>query len=182
MLNILVCSMHSRRRQLSELMSVLEPQLRANPAAEVLIETDEGEMSIGEKRNLLLKKATRKYVAFVDDDDMVAENYVALVLAATAKGEPDCVGICGYLMQNGQRGWQFRHSIQVKRWNTDKRAQTYWRTPNHLNPIKRSIASSVRFPCRSWGEDKDYSDRVRPHLHTEHFIDTPIYFYLQGNK
>lgn len=181
MLNILVCSLKSRARQLSELMAVLEPQIRAAPAAEVLIDADDGEKSIGEKRNSLLSRATRQYVAFVDDDDLVASNYVNLVLGAISS-TPDCVGMCGYMVENGQRTWQFRHTIRAKGWSTDKGGKIYFRTPNHLNPIRRHIASAVRFPCRSWGEDRDFSDRVRPFLRTEEYIEPPIYFYLQGNK
>lgn len=182
MLTILVCALESRPKQLSELMAVLGPQLVGQPVS-VIVESDAGEMSIGAKRNVLLSKATGKYVAYVDDDDMVDPAYVSLVLnAIKTGGGPDCVGMCGYIMQGGQRTWQFRHSITVGHWCKDKKARIYFRTPNHLNPIKSVFAKQVPFPETSFGEDRAYSDAIRKYLQTESFIEHPIYYYRMGNK
>jgi hypothetical protein len=187
MLNILICSLDSRARQLSELLAVLEPQCQNRPAS-VIVERDDGKMSIGDKRNLLLGKADRQYLAFVDDDDTVSPDYVNLIMRAIDLGKQryeklvDCIGMCGFIIENGVWTWQFRHSITVNGWSKDKNRRIYFRTPNHLNPIKRQIAQQMVFPSSNWGEDRAYSDKLRPYLTTEIFIEEPIYFYKKGNK
>ena len=73
-LSILICSLASRADKLQRLMNVLQPQI--NDSVELLVKTDNGEMPIGKKRNLLLEEASGAYIAFVDDDDLVSEDYV----------------------------------------------------------------------------------------------------------
>lgn len=186
MLDILICTMDSRSRQLSELLAVLEPQVQGKPAG-IIIEKDNGRLPVGAKRNILLSKAKRKYVAFVDDDDMVASNYVDLILDAIQRGNTDtgtidCVGICGWIDIGGRRTWQFRHSVTVSNWCKDKRNKIYFRYPNHLNPVRRDIATRCCFPEKDWGEDREYSDAVKFYCQTEIFIEQPIYFYRMENK
>jgi hypothetical protein len=55
-LSILICSLSSRADKLQRLMTDLQPQV--NDSVEVLIKTDNGEIAIGAKRNLLLEEAT----------------------------------------------------------------------------------------------------------------------------
>jgi len=70
----------------------------------------------------------------------------------------------------------------VTNWCKDKAAHIYFRTPNHLNPIRADHAKQCVFPQENWGEDKAYSDQVSPLLKTETFIEQPLYFYKMGNK
>lgn len=173
-LSILICHIPTRQKQLARLKAIIDAQ--TNPAVEVLV--DAGTGHTGLKRNRLVGKSSGKYVAFVDDDDIVAYNYIDLVTAAIA-GEPDCVGIVGIVRKNGCQDWTFRHSITVERWCKDKRNHIYFRTPNHLNPIKRDIVTQVMFNSgMTWGEDRDFSERIRGRLKTEVFVDDPIYIYL----
>ena len=55
----------------------------------------------------------------------------------------------------------------------------FYRTPNHLNPIKRSIAKNVKFPEINFSEDKIYSDKIYRMIKTEEFITEPIYYYIK---
>jgi len=181
MLSILICSLRSRSRQLDELLKVLAPQCQ-HGESEYHVALDDGEMPIGAKRNGLVSRANGKYCCFVDDDDMVDASYVQQILGAARSGEPDCVGMCGFMVKNGKRGWQFRHSITVGRWCKDKKNRIYFRTPNHLNPIKTEIVRRHPFSEINFGEDRAFSDSIRPDLKTEVFVEHPIYFYLQGNK
>jgi len=54
----------------------------------------------------------------------------------------------------------------------------YYRTPNHLNPIKREIVLQVGYSDMRRGEDFDFSTRVFNLLKTETKIETSIYYYL----
>jgi len=172
-LSILICSLSSRADKLQRLMTVLQPQV--NDAVEILIKTDNGEMTIGAKRNLLLEEATGEYIAFVDDDDLVSEDYVKKILEAT-ESKPDCCGIQGIITFQGQSPRMFIHSLKYKEWFEQN--NVYYRCPNHLNPVKREIALLVKFPELNFGEDKDYSNRLVTLLKEERFISGVIYHYL----
>jgi glycosyltransferase involved in cell wall biosynthesis len=174
-LSILICNLFSRNELLCRLLKILE--LQKTDAVEILIASDNGEISIGKKRNTLLDKATGEYISFVDDDDLVSENYVSSILnAIESYNHPDCIGICG--IYKGFTGDElFYHSIRYAGWYNSP--DGYFRPPNHLNPIKTAIARKIRFIDRSFGEDRIYSDRIRPLLKTEGAIDHPIYTYIQ---
>lgn len=178
-LSILICTMESRKNKLDNLMAVLNASIYGLPV-EIVKLSDRGEMKIGDKRNRLLEIAKGNYCSFVDDDDSVDPAYGSEIIKALAT-KPDCVGICGVIKQpSGQ--WQFRHSITVSRWCKDKLNRIYFRTPNHLNPIKREYCLAAKFPPSSFGEDHSYSERIRPFLKTEVFIEKPLYYYFPSGE
>jgi formaldehyde-activating enzyme involved in methanogenesis len=77
---------------------------------------------------------------------------------------------------DGKLDAHFHHSIRNEAW---ARAESglYLRPPNHLNAVRREIASSIRFPELNVGEDRDYCLRLKEHLKTEAEIPKPIYRY-----
>lgn len=177
-LSILICTMPSRKYFLDRLLKTLNKQL--NNRVEVLVESDDGEMKIGHKRNKLLDKSIGKYVCFVDDDDLVSDDYVLRILSGIS-GNPDCCSLEGIYTVNGENPTLFRHSIRYTKWETaiEQGEVVYYRCPNHLNPIRREIATKVRFnDSMSNGEDKDFSDRIREFLKNESVINDVIYHYL----
>ena len=88
-LSILIPTVVGREHLLERLRSVLNPQLTED--VEVIEQKDNKEISIGKKRQELLEKATGEYVVFIDDDDMISEDYVKSIIKAL-ESEPDCVG------------------------------------------------------------------------------------------
>ena len=172
-LSILICSIVERSSSLDRLLICLKPQLSDN--VECLTEIDNKEKPIGAKRNNLIMRACGEYISFIDDDDLVSEDYIAKILNAI-QSKPDCVGIEGIITFDGEHPRKFIHSIKCDSWH--EKDNVYYRYPNHLNPIKRSIAREIAFPLINFGEDKQYSDAIRPLLKTEVFIDGPIYHYL----
>lgn len=175
-LSVLICHLPQRARLLSRLVTTISSQSVDKPVE--LIVNDE-DCSVGLKRNKLLNAARGEYVAFVDDDDEVPEYYVDEILQA-ATVHPDCIGIVGVIREQSGNNL-FKHSIEYVGWYTGGDG-TYYRTPNHLNPIKREIATAIRFdPSMSFGEDRKFSDRVRPHLKSEVYIrDKIMYYYNAG--
>ena len=172
-LSILICTLTYRTKTLAQLTKVLEPQLNSN--VEVLIDCDDGTMSIGEKRNNLLQRATGKYAVYIDDDDLVSEDYVSLIIRAAKYGS-DCIGIQGTITTNGVDPKLFIHSIRNTRWETVN--GVHLRYPNHLNPIKLDIAKSVGFDTRlNRFEDRAYSDNIKGLLKSETYIGKSIYEY-----
>ena len=149
---------------------------------EVEILVDDRPGIVGTKRQRLLEKSRGEFVCYIDDDDRVHERYVARILEALrSTPEADCVKLTGILTANGQNPTAFENSLQHATWYTGKLAgrTCYFRCPNHLNPVKRELALKTGFGAIRYGEDADYSLRLRPLLQKE--ADTgpdPLYFYL----
>ena len=172
-LSILICSIIGREQSLNKLLEDLEKQ--KTDKVEILVKIDNKKLSIGAKRNLLLKKAKGDYIVFIDDDDEASVNYITKILYAL-KTNPDCCGIEGLLIRPGHK-FKFLHSIQYRKWyNKD---DVYYRNPNHLNPVRRELALQVGFPKINHGEDQDYSSRLFPLLKTEEYIHGVLYYYVK---
>jgi hypothetical protein len=176
-LSILICTIKSRQLLCGRLLNILRPQRRDD--VEVLIDEDDGDITIGEKRNRLLDRADGKYTCWVDDDDTVDENYVGLLVSALST-DPDCVGFKANWYTDGKLFGEASYTIENKhRREVAVTAETFRveRQPGHLTPIRRDIALAVRFNPWNHGEDADYSIRCRPHLQREFFIDRVLYHY-----
>lgn len=171
-LSILTVTMESRKEIFYNLAKALKAQ--SNNTIEMLANSDQGQKSIGQKRNELLEASKGDYVVFVDDDDMISPYYTSAILGALERS-PDCVGIEGIITLNGIGPKKFIHSVQYQDWY--EQDNIYYRCPNHLNPIKREIALDVKFPNQSWQEDKSFSEGLKGKLVTEVYINTPIYYY-----
>jgi len=185
-LSILICSLESRKKLLDRLLLHLEIQQFLLPpdSVEFLIETDNGEKTTGEKRNILLDRARGEYVFFVDDDDLLAPNALELILKAV-EANPDAVGINLLMSWNGgktERSFHFGQFNNQEWFQVDDPMRpgylTYFRGANHLNPIKKELAQQVRFPEITQGEDKVYAYGICKLIKTMVDIDQPIYFYL----
>lgn len=170
-LSILVATMPSRSKSFEALIEVLGQQLTGE--TELIVDFAMS-YNIGTKRNKLLESATGDYVVFVDDDDMVADDYVVRILEAI-KDNPDCVGISGVITTNSGQLQQWHISKDYADWY--EKDNIYYRTPNHISPVRRELALKVGFPDIVTGEDYEYSKRLYPLLRTENKIDGNIYHY-----
>lgn len=185
--SILICTLDERKEFLNRLLFILNPQVEQfKNEVEIIIEKDSGEMSIGQKRNLLLDKAQGEYIAFIDDDDIVSSDYVDKILKAL-QSKPDCVGMHLLHFNDGQLGGFTYHSLKYNSWFESRDLATgmmrYYRNPNHLNPVKREYALATKFPEISMGEDREYSHNILSLLKSEEYIVEPIYWYLyRSNK
>ncbi len=168
-LSILIPSLHRRHATRAALLRELHAQIFAleNPwRVEIHVQLDGGEINVGEKRDQLLHMARGGYIAFIDDDDMVASSYIADILAAMAqKPDADCIVFAGRLEVDGVYAGPFDYSITHKKYY--QRGNQYFRTPNHLCPVKRELALRVGFKSMKCGEDTDYAQRLYPMLKSE---------------
>lgn len=180
-LSILICTMISRERYLERLIKILKAQRRRE--VEVIINKDNGEKSIGQKRNELIGKATGEYICFIDDDDIVVDTYIDSILYCINKSSPDVVGFeLDYFVDDKLTGKAF-HSIKYNSWfeqpdDVNKGQMLYYRNPNHLNPIKSVLIPDKIFPEINNGEDRVYSMSLLPLLKSEEYIDKSMYRYL----
>lgn len=177
--SILICSLQHRKNLLNRLMSRLKPQLGNHKDIEILFNIDDGRKTIGRKRNELLKKAVGRYVAFIDDDDLVANCYIDEIMKGIDKGKDSC-SLKGTVSINNQKPKIFIHSIKYNRWF--EKGGIYYRPPNHLNVIKRELALLAGFPDRNKFEDRVYSRHVKKYIKSEFVINKTLYYYLYRSK
>lgn len=178
-LSILIPSLTSRATSFNKLIKQLNEQINAEGVfeqVEIIAEVDNKQATIGAKRNKLLQRAIGEYIAFIDDDDRVSDNYISLLLKGIESGK-DCCSLNGIFTMNGGAPKIFKHSIEYTGWHETPKA--YLRFPNHLNCVKASIAKQMKFPKTNFGEDKDYSDQLFKSglLKSEFKIEQVIYFY-----
>lgn len=178
-LSILICHLPERRLTMSKLIAQLTDQYRDYEKFEILSNPDKS-ISVGEKRNLLLENAHGDYVAFIDDDDRISDDYICKLMDGIDLGV-DCCSLTGIITENGANPLVFQHSIKYSAYKTNSEDMPvrYERYPNHLNCIKSSIAKQFRFPEKNHGEDTDWATQIHKSglLKTEHWIDGVIYYY-----
>lgn len=174
-LSILIPSLNERKQTLEALRAELDRQI-GKRSVQVAHMADDRQLSIGQKRNMLLMQSVGEYVAFVDDDDTVSVDYVEKVLAALTRN-PDCSSLTGQIVFSDGYSRPFIHSLRYDRWIDDHEGKVYYRPPNHLNAVRRDIAVKVGFPAINSGEDRVFSMGIRPLLRTEEWIDGIIYQY-----
>ena len=163
LLSILIPTLPKRIILFERLRSKLIIQAKANNLEdhiEILSNADEY-ISIGNKRNLLLKESKGLYVCFIDDDDDIADYYIE-ELSKVVKSDKDCASLKGIMTWDGERPEIFEHSIKYKSYKNNLKNQEviYERYPNHLNCIKSSIAKQIAFTDKNFSEDTDYADML----------------------
>lgn len=179
-LSILVCSVHTRYDNfLLKIEGQLFDQLKALPEAdqervEVIVLTDNKQMMLGHKRNTMIDIAQGKYIAFVDDDDRIADDYIATLLKAT-ESNADSIVFTAEVSLNGEKPKPCYYSKDFKR--DYNKPNAYYRIPNHICCVKRSVSLKSSFPNILYGEDAGYGKVLLPFLKTEHKIDAVLYYY-----
>lgn len=177
---ILIPTLTSRERLLSRLMAEIDRQ-RVGQDVIVITLKDNGEKTTGRKRNELIQAAVgagAEYVAFVDDDDMIGENYIKLNMEGIAMGF-DCNSLMGRIYFKGKPGNPFHHSIIYDHWYQDEKM--YYRNPNHLNCIRLEKIKDIPFRDQTIGEDGHWSIDIQKagFLKTEFQIKEIIYHYFK---
>ena len=144
---------------------------------------DVGVKTTGQKRNDLLNSACGEYVWFIDDDDWISDTAIQDILKGIEQN-PDSFAINGTWTENG---------LNFHRWFISKDLQycadyidgeeVYLRPPNHITPMKRSIAIQIGFPNKSDQEDYEFCMKLKKSglIKTEYKIDKPIYDYRYLN-
>lgn len=180
-LSILIATMPHRQKMFSDLRYALETQVllyKYENNVEIIYDASMN-YNIGTKRNKLLELAKGDYIVFADDDDSVSGNYINEIMNATRSG-CDCIGISGTITFNGTNRRQWHISKKYKRWH--ELNSIYYRTPNHISPVRRELALQAGFPEIAFGEDYEYSRRLFPLLKTEVVIPGDLYEYRYVQK
>jgi len=178
-ISILICSVLSPHRDsyyIERLLRLLEPQL--TPEVQLIIETDDMSMKVGDKRNLLMSKADGERLIFVDDDDRVSTDYVESLLSYCKKHpEKDCITIgVEYTQEGGNKkiyDYHFRKNINFRKGHVAYAG----RVPNHLCLWKTHVARRVQFPSINLSEDHNWADQQVLKGYSVAYEEKVIYYY-----
>ena len=99
-LSVLVLTLRNRVQYLSELLEKLNKQSQFK-SVQILWLGDNKSLITGDKRNALLSLANGRYVTFVDDDDMISNDYIESILEAI-KTSPEVITFQVSVSRDGQ--------------------------------------------------------------------------------
>ena len=179
-LSILIPSIPERREQLLSLTGKLYRQILAlqdtHPSlgfVELIIDDSkkftDGGLSIGEKRNALLQRASGEYLCFLDDDDEPTPNYIEQLVRMCNEGNDICTFRC--LVKNDHY-WSLIDMRLSNEVNEEVNPNAVIkRTPWHVCPVKRLWAQNVEFTYLNHNEDWTWMEEVLKLLHTESHTD-----------
>lgn len=183
-LSLLIPTLPKRAALLGRLQTQLWGQVLPYAGNVELLIDDSIYDTIGEKRNRLMQRVTGEYVASIDDDDRISENYIKLLMWGIGNGVDAC-SLRGIITFDGINPAYFEHSLLYRLYETKEDAVfengdiKYLRFHNHINCIKSSIAKQFKFPEINHGEDTDFATQIHNSglIKTEHYINEVIYHY-----
>ncbi len=178
LVSILIPSLPERLPVLSELIARIGAQ--GDPRMEVLVLMDNRQRQVGAKRNLLMQMARGKYLAHIDDDDLVSADYFQSVLPELG-GDADVIGYDAGVSFNG--GPEFRVTTSLEGPNQQPHdlgggrysdiTRTYW----HWSLWRTDFALRFKFPEEfGWTEDAVWLAKALPEV-TRHRKINKILFH-----
>ena len=174
---ILILTIGERTDSFQRLLNNLLPQVEKVQGA-VTVEAlwNNGERSLARLRQDMMEYATATYTCFVDDDDQVADDYVAKILPLL-DGEVDMIGFAAKAWLDGQPYPPVVVSTKhADAWvDTD---QTIFRDISVISPIRRELIMQHADFCKGVGyEDRVWAAQLRGHIRTEVYLGEVMYFY-----
>jgi hypothetical protein len=175
---ILILTMPTRKIFLERLMKVLTPELEywnRHCKVQVRIRTSDPKFSLGENRQLMREQSQAEYTNFLDDDDLVRENYLSQI--APKLDGVDYIGHEVAVYEDGVKKNPAYHSLKCGGWWSNDWG--YYRDISHINPIKNKLALAAPM-WGGFGEDSRWAGDLRALklVRTEHYIDAALYTYL----
>lgn len=176
--SILIPTLPIRIPYLNRLLNTIMPQVKGLPV-EVLWFGDGKRRTLGDKRNNMIELARGEYMSFIDDDDRVASDYVALILEAIEKNPGvDVIVFNAEYTINGSEPAFAQHGIEFEGPPGGIHPDGVWRgKPAHTNVWKTSIARLVPFQDVTGREDFLWVGEVAKNVKTQVRIDKVLYYY-----
>jgi glycosyltransferase involved in cell wall biosynthesis len=149
---------------------------------EVLIDDSpkflDGGLSIGKKREALLKRAEGQYLCYLDDDETIAPNYVE-TLVRLCEANRDVVTFRN--LTKTETYWTII-DMSLKYTVNDQASPDFItrRRPWHICPVKSHLAKKYTFLDSNYGEDFEWMNQVLKNCTTEAHTDAVLHIYNHG--
>lgn len=190
-LSILIPTIPERQNMYGILFKKLKDQVRfcndTHPSLgkiEILFDDREkftiSGLTVGAKRNALLKAARGEYLCFLDDDDDIAPNY-AETLLRFCQGDKDIYTFNSLFVCDTY--WSLIRmslsNIENEQATPEKIVQ---RKPWHICPVRSEIAKNYKFPDINNAEDWGWMEQVLKMCNTEERTEKIIHSYRHSSK
>jgi hypothetical protein len=180
LLSILTPACWERVDQARALTEKIAAQITDPASVEHLVLYDNRHRSVGLKRQSLLDSARGRFIAFVDDDDDVSDDYVARLLQAI-QTHPDAEVIT-FDQAATYNGKPFTVHFQLGA--TDEKLildgpddQVITRGPWHVCAWRREKIRHCQFLDTNFGEDHAWVYQARQHVTRSHHIPRVLHHY-----
>jgi hypothetical protein len=181
-LSILTPSVPERiESHLIPLLNKIKGQIGDLPI-EHLVLIDNKKRSIGYKRDSLVKTAKGKYLAFVDDDDDISEDYVSELYDAISKTNVDVITFDQYCYVNDNGVSVINFSLNHKENENYRPNSNIKRMPFHVCAWRSKIAQKYDFVDLNYSEDWYWCEQLLKETKTEFHIDKILHSYIYSDK
>ena len=184
-LSILISTTPDRAEMFTPLYNELHHQLQYmetfHPTLghiEILVDDSklflEGGLSIGKKREALLKRAEGKYLCYLDSDDGIAPNYLETLVRLCQHDRDVCT------FRNVSKFDNFWTVIDMGLFFKNEEAtpnHTTRRNAWHICPVRSMFAKKYDFDDSNYGEDWSWFKKVLTHCNSEAKSEAIIHEY-----
>lgn len=166
-------SVPARRKLRERVLAQLDKQTSKYSNIEVIVLEDNRQRQLGPKRQAIIDIAQGEYISFIDDDDLIADDYIR-TLCPLLDGA-DCVGFTGQISIEG-KPWRNVYYSKENGW--DNVGDDFLRPIQHLTPVRTELVRQVKYRGHR-REDSDWSKRMIKAglLKTENLTDKVMYYY-----
>lgn len=188
-LSVLMCTTPERNQMFSKLFTELHRQLEYLQAfheslgkVEILVDDSirflDGGLSVGKKREALLKRAEGKYICYLDSDESISPDYLETLVRLCRQDQDVCTFRAMVKLDNFWALVDMRLAYKMNDQITPE--HTVRRPPWHICAIKSEHAKRHHFADINNAEDFDWMNRVLSHCTTEAHTDRIIFQYNHG--
>lgn len=175
--DILLPTMPHRHDQMCALLAEIDRQWR--PGLGMIIYRDNlqrrGNASYGKWQDLE-GMSQADYTSFIADDDWIAPDFVARIMAALQE-RPDYVGFAVKYTVDGVQAMPVEHSLRHTGWANSPAILT--RDLVHHNPIRRELALLATWRTDTQEADRAWAADLRGKVQTEVWIPEQMYYYQE---
>lgn len=138
----------------------------------------DGGLSIGKKREALVKRAKGKYLCFLDDDEWISGNYVESIMRM-GQNDKDVITFRSFCRLET---FSMVVDMSIHYPGNDEATPnfTIFRRPWHVCPVRSLFAKLHDFEDTSYGEDWQWFKKVLDHCTTEEKTYAILHEYRHG--
>jgi|LakMenEpi03Aug12_release.lakeMendotaPanAssembly.Ray.scaffolds.fasta_scaffold728526_2 hypothetical protein len=190
-LSVLILSLTERMDLASNLFKKLEKLCKFDDV-EILILMDNRKQTITEKRNHLLNIAKGDYIAFLDDDDDITDDYFNELIPICRENKYDVITFNQYCNVNGFEFYvtfDYGNPIEEVNYNFLSNNKNYKvkRPPWHICAWNKNLAKTeafieIRNQYNESSEDADWIKKLNYKIKDSYKIEKVLHKYIYNTK